>query len=424
MNLVINPSPSISGEVEAPPSKLHTQFSAALGILTGGKSTIESPLRVRDTNVMLKAAESLGATVKRTPERWSIWGLGGEIKSGKNMIDAKNSGTSIGLLTSICTLSSTSIILNGDTQLRTRPMPSFLKTLRSLGTEVYSTKPNDSPPFMVFGGGLAGGKARLGAFEARYLPAALIAAPYANKKVELRLKTRPLDPVSELMKIGRVKITEKRDTISVPKQPYRVFSYRVPQEVFGASPFMAAACLTNSKIKVTHAGELTNRDNEFLKCLKSFGIEAHASRKTVNLEGKHRLKAARLNLSSAPEFLPILAVIASVSRGKTLLCGTEGARTMKSDRVSAIANELRRMKARVLERNDGLIIHGPVKLKGCEVDDHNDYAVAAALVVAALIADGKTTIRNAADSLGSSYSRFISTFQNLGAEIGYGHTAT
>ena len=140
----------------------------------------------------------------------------------------------------------------------------------------------------------------------------------------------------------------------------------------------------------------------------------------MNLEGRRRLKATKLNLASAPEFLPMLAVIACAARGKTLLYGAESARTMKSDRVTAIANELRRMKARVLERNDGLLVHGPVKLKGCEVDDHNDYAIAAALAVAALTAEGKTTIKNAADSLGSTYVRFISTFQNLGAQITYG----
>jgi len=422
MNLLINPSTPISGEVEAPPSKFHTQFSAALAILTDGKSTIESPLKVRDTNVMLKAAESLGATVKRTQEKWSIWGVNGEIKSDKNTIDAKNSGTSIALLTAISTVSTTPIVLNGDPQLRSRPMPSFLRALRSLGAEVYSTKPNDSPPFMVFGGGLSGGRARLGVLEARYLPAILIAAPYAKRKVELKLKTRPLDPASELMKIGRVKVMEKKGTISVPKQPYRVFSYRVPKEIAGAAPFIAAACLTNSRIKVHCSGELSNRDKEFLSYLKSFGIQPHVSKKIVCLEGKQKLKAARLNLSAAPEFLPLLAVMACMAKGKTLLYGADGARTMKSDRISAIANELRRMKARVLERNDGLLIQGPAKLRGCEVDDHNDYAVAAALVVAALISNGRTTIKNGAESLGTTYSRFITTFQALGADISYGHT--
>jgi len=424
MNLIINPSACISGEIEAPPSKLYTQFSAALAILADGKSVIDSPLRVRDTNVILKAAESLGATVKRTQERWSIWGLGGEIKPNKNMIDAKNSGTSISLLTSIATLSSSPIVLNGDPQLRSRPMPNFLKALRSLGADVYSTKQNDSPPFMVFGGGLTGGKIKLDALETRYLPAILIAAPYAKKKVELRLKFRPLDPGSELMKIGRVKVMEKKNTVYIPKQPYRIFNYKVQQEIAGAAPFVTAACLTSSKIKVNYSGEMTNRDKEFLRYLKSFGIVPHFYRKSVNFEGRYRLKAARLDVSSAPEFLPILAVVACAAKGKTLLYGAESSRTMKSDRVSAIANELRRMKARVLERNDGLLLQGPVKLKGCEVDDHNDYAITAALVVAALVAEGKTTIKNAAESLGSTYSRFISTFQTMGAEISYGHATT
>ncbi len=98
-----------------------------------------------------------------------------------------------------------------------------------------------------------------------------------------------------------------------------------------------------------------------------------------------------------------------------------GARAMKSDRISAISQELRRMRAKVLEHSDGLLVQGPSKLKGCEVDSHNDYAVAAALVVAGLMADGKTTVKNGAEALRTSYSRFVSTFQALGASISYAH---
>jgi 3-phosphoshikimate 1-carboxyvinyltransferase len=419
MNLIVNPATSINGEVEAPPSKLHTQFSTAIAILANGKCTIESPLRVRDTTVMLKAAESLGAVVKRSQEKWSIWGLNGEIKSDKNNLDAKNSGTAICLLTALTTLSPTPIVLNGDSQLRSRPMPSFLKALRSLGADVYSTKPDDSPPFMVFGGGFTGGKVKLGSIESRYLPALLVAAPYAKKKVELKLRDPPTDLVSELMKIGHVKITEKKNTLQIPNQAYRAFSYRIPQEISGAAPFIVAASLTHSSIKINYTGQLTYRDREFLKYLKSFGIEMQISRKYISLEGKQRLKAARLNLTSAPEFLPLLAVTACLARGKTLLYGAESARTMKSDRIAAIANELRRMRARVLERNDGLLIQGPTALRGCEVDGHSDYAITAALVVAALVSTGATTIKNGVESLLSAYSRFMSTFQALGADIRY-----
>lgn len=424
MDLVINPATSLAGEVEAPPSKFHTQFSTALAILTGGKCTIESPLRVRDTQVMLKAAESLGAVIKRSQEKWIIWGVDGKIKSDKNTVDAKNSGTSICLLTGISTISPTTMVLHGDSQLRSRPMPSFLKALRCLGADVYSTKPNESPPFISFGGGLKGGKVRLDFLEPRYLPLVLITAPYAKKKVELKVKSQPLDRISELMKIGHVKAIEKKNTIIIPNQNYRVFTYRVPREISGAAPFLIAAGLTGSSVKINHLGQMSNRDKEFLKYLKSFGIEPEFSRKYISLEGKHKLRAAKLNLGFAPELLPLVAVIACMAKGKTLIYDAASARTMKSDRISAIANELRRMKAKVLERKDGLIIQGPVTLRGCEVDGHNDYAVTAALVVAALVSNGPTTIKNGADSLISSYSRFISTFQGMGADISYRHPTT
>ena len=92
---------------------------------------------------------------------------------------------------------------------------------------------------------------------------------------------------------------------------------------------------------------------------------------------------------------------------------------MKSDRISAIARELRRMGGKVLERRDGLLIQGPAKLRGCEVDGHEDYAVITALIVAGLLADGKMVIKNGTKALRTSCSRFISTFQGLGADIGY-----
>ena len=92
---------------------------------------------------------------------------------------------------------------------------------------------------------------------------------------------------------------------------------------------------------------------------------------------------------------------------------------MKSDRVSATSRELRRMGAKVLERHDGLLIQGATKLKGCEVDGHEDYAIVAALVVAGLLAEGEIKIKNGAAALRTSCSRFISTFQKLGADIKY-----
>ena len=84
-----------------------------------------------------------------------------------------------------------------------------------------------------------------------------------------------------------------------------------------------------------------------------------------------------------------------------------------------MAKALRRMGAKVRETRDGLIIDGPSDLRGCEVDGCNDYGVVAALLVAGLLAKGQTVVKNGAEALRTSYSRFVSTFQKLGAEVGY-----
>jgi 3-phosphoshikimate 1-carboxyvinyltransferase len=221
------------------------------------------------------------------------------------------------------------------------------------------------------------------------------------------------------MKTARAKITERKGIISILNHPYRAFNYRVQREVVGAAPFIVAAGLLNSRLKLRGVKEISFRDAAFLQALKSFGLKLYSSGKSIEVEGRHRLRGTQLDLSWGPELLPLMAVLACGVRGKTIIRNAEEARVMKSDRISTIAQELRRMQARVLEQSDGLIIQGPAKLKGCEVNGHDDYAVASALAVAGLFAEGKTVIKNGAEALGTSYSRFISTFQSLGAEMSY-----
>jgi len=422
VDLIVRPAAELSGELEPQPSKLHTQFASAVALLAGGKSVIENPLRVKDTQVMLQAAEAMGATVKRTQERWSIWGVSGKPKLAQNVIDARNSGTALSLLTSIAALAPAITVLNGDTQLRSRPMPGLLRSLRRLGADVHSTKPDDSPPFIVFGGKVTGGKVQLGKVSAHYLPALLLPCPYAEKQVKLSIKQAQktqLKPILELTKKVGAEVSPWGERLLMPNRPYRAFSFRVPQELAAAAPFIVAAALTNSKLKLRGVKGVAGRDVAFLDLLKVAGLKLHSSKKGFIAEGKQNPRAAKLDLSHVPELLPMIAVLACKAKGKTLIRNAGEARTMKSDRISAVARELRRMGAKMLEHHDGLLIQGAAKLKGCEVDGHDDYAVVAALVVAGLLAEGETKIKNGVTALRTSYSRFISTFQGLGADIGH-----
>ena len=156
-----------------------------------------------------------------------------------------------------------------------------------------------------------------------------------------------------------------------------------------------------------------------MNILKETGVKVQAAKKGVVVHGPQRPRGAKIDLSVTPELLPIVSVLAAKAKKKTVILNADDARSGKSDRISAIARALRRMGVKLVERKDGLLIDGPAKLKGCEVDGCDDYAIVAALVVAGMLADGKTVIRNRVEALQTSYPRFVSTFQELGASIEY-----
>jgi len=303
-------------------------------------------------------------------------------------------------------------------------MPLLLAAFRRLGIKVYSTKPDNSPPFVVFGGELKGGRISLGkSYDARCLTTILLPCPYAKKRVNLTfsqsLKSYQLKLAAGLMGKAGAKVKATNRVIEIPNQPYRAFNAEVPPDLVASAPLIVAAALTNSQLKLQYPASAVGRDAIFLQILKNIGIKTQASRKGLIISGPQRPRAASLDLSDAPELLPIIAVLACKAKGKTIIKGASEARSMKSDRISAMAHELRHMRAKVVERRDGLLITGPAEFKGGEVNGHDDHAVVASLVVASLLASGEVRIKNRAEALQTSYSRFVSVFQGLGADIGY-----
>lgn len=422
MDLVVNPSGKLSGRIEPPPSKFYTQFATALALLAEGKSVIKDPLRVDDTRALLRAVEHLGAAVKRTPGRWTIWGVGRALQPAGNFIDLKNSATALGLMTSTATLVQRIMVVTGDPQLRSRHMPTLLRGLRRLGADVHSAKSDDSPPFVVFVGGLKGGKISLReGTNPDHLPALLLAAPYAKKGVEFKLIpnlwSARLEGAIELMKVARAKLAVTKSKLRVKADPYKSFSAQIPPDFAGTMPFITAAVLTGSKLRVSRTKG--TKGEASVEPLKRLGANIRLTRGSLRVAPTDRLKGTKVDLGGAPELLPFVAALACRAKGKTTISNAARARNMKSDRIKAMAGGLRRMGVKVAERRDGMVIKGPAELEARAVDGHDDCAVVAAITALGLVAKGKTTIRNRAEALRTSYPRFVSTFQDLGADVGY-----
>jgi 3-phosphoshikimate 1-carboxyvinyltransferase len=420
VDIGIQKSEKISGELDVPPSKLYTQFATALALLAEGKSTLKQPLRTKDTLAILRAVENMGATVKRTQDQLSIWGVGQSLRPTGNVIDVKNSATGMAMMTAIAALSPRVSVITGDAQLRARPMPQLLKVLNNMGLNAYSTKPDDSPPLVVLGGDVRGGRISVKGVNPSLIPALLIPCPYAKKKIEFLScdDSLQLNLALDVMKAANVKVSCGKK-LSIPNQPYRPFNLKVPSDLAAVAPFVVAAVLTDSKLKFNGTDLASDRGAVLLDILKKMDVKVEMSNKFVLVRGPQQPRGTKLDLSLTPELLPIVAVLAAMARGRTTISGASEARAMKSDRISAIAHGLRKMGVKLSERKDGLIVEGQAKIKGGEVDGCNDHAVVAALVTAGMLAEVKTVVKNKAEALQTSYSRFISTFQELGARVGY-----
>jgi 3-phosphoshikimate 1-carboxyvinyltransferase len=268
---------------------------------------------------------------------------------------------------------------------------------------------------------MTGGEVRLRRGEARYLPALLPPAPRARRGVVLGLPGDFevfLDPVEEVMEAAGLEIRRKRGELSIPPQEYRSFGYEVRREIAGTAPFVLAPLLAGTDLKLRE-GKGSIRDELFLKVLERFGVRRSRRGRGLRL-WVQRLRGTRVDLSWGPELLPFIATLACMAEGRSLIHGAGEARNMKSDRISATARGLRKLGARVLEQSGGLVVQGPAELRGGEVDGHGDYAVTAALAVAALFARGRVVIKNGPEALKAAYPRFLMRFREIGAEVGYG----
>ncbi len=423
MDLIVEKSGEITGNITPGPSKFYTQYASAVSLLTDGKNVINSPLLVDDTRELVKALETMGATSKRSKKKWSVWGTGLKPEPSGQVVDAKKSIMSLSLLTALSALASRIMVVTGKKQVRSRPVPSLLKALNKLGVDAHSTKSDDTPPLVIFESDISGGKKELEKdTDPRFIPAFLLLSPYPEEKVELKLqpefKNPRTDMAVKILKESGIDVSMEEDSLIVSPGEYETLEVKPPLDIFSVVPFVSAAILTKSEIKITKVNESVKVE-EFLSFLEDLGIKKEIDSDSMEILPSQNLTGKEYSLKKYPELLPFAAVLACRAQGKTRIVGAERARNMKTDRISAMVEGLGRMGAEIEEKDDGLVVEGPVKLEGAKVNGHKDDAVVAALGVAGLVSGGKTIVKNRAETLRESYPKFVSTFRDLGGEIGY-----
>lgn len=420
----VQPS-KLSGEVTAPPSKSYTHRAFMVALLAKGESKILAPLLGLDTRATIDAARALGAEVVQRGDVWHVKGTGGKLKSPTDVIDAKNSGTTIRMMSAIAALSPKPVKLTGDESIQKRPMGPLVEALVELGAKAHCDGPQGRPPVIV-GGGIDGGDVEItGSVSSQFISALLLAAPYAREDTKIaiteKMRSRPyVDITLELLDAAGAKVKRNKDLseFSIPGgQVFKPLDITIPGDFSSAAFVLGAAALTGSTVAMNNLDvKGAQGDKRVVDFFRDFGVNVVVKEKSVQVSGSGEMSGIDTNCGDTPDLVPVLAVLGSVADGRTRLSDIPHLRMKETDRLRALAVGLREFGADVKELPDELQLRGVKGLKGAKVESFGDHRMAMAFAVAGLVAKGQTIVSEA-ESIPVSYPTFVEDMRKLGAKI-------
>jgi len=424
-DLIVKRTEALSGVINAPPSKADTHRAFIAASLSNGSSMIENALLCDDTLATINACRMLGAEIKQVEDAFKVEGVS-KPNTPENVIDCGESGSTIRFLTPVCALADGISILTGGDSLRRRPMKPLLEALRQLGVNCYSARFDGFPPVIVFGGGIKGGKAEIrGDISSQFISGLLLATPLAANETDIHvtthLESKPYVAMTlNILRKHNVRVDCQPDyrRFSVPpNQRYAPFNHVIEGDYSSAAFLLAAASVTNSRVRVVGLKKDTLQgDRVIVDILREMGAQVEMGEDYVEVKGLDRsLRGLNLDLSDNPDLVPVCAAVAAFAGGRTVISGVKRLRFKESDRILSLTSELSKMGVKVTAFEDHLTIEGG-SLRGAELNSHDDHRIAMACAVAALGAEGETTIHGV-ECISKSYPKFVEDLRLLRGDV-------
>jgi len=403
MSITIEKIRDVDLTFTAPPSKSYTHRALIAAALGEGRSVIMNPLDAEDTRLTAGALRALGVRVTKRKDRYFVTGCDGGIPTdGETTLELENSGTSLRLLASLALLCRHPVVLTGSARMLERPIGPLAKALPLIGGTVDYLNNPGYPPLRV-GGRLTGGNVVIdGSISSQFISSVLIAAPYAKKEVEVHVpglvaSASYLDITVHVMQAFGAKV--KRDGCSVfrvsNRHHYRAREYAVEGDYSSASYFFAMAAICGGRVTVNNLNPLSVQgDRRFLDALAKMGCMVTYGKDSVTVERDGKLEGITFDMSSSPDTVQTLAVVAAVATGKTTIKGIGHLKYKESDRINGTAERLRALGAEVVVGESSMTIR-PGPFRGGTIDPANDHRTAMSFAVLGL-GTGGITITNPA----------------------------
>ena len=395
-SLTLKPIAKIEGEVNLPGSKSLSNRALLIAALAEGTTKITNLLDSDDTRHMLNALQKLGVDYTLSEDRTEcvVTGNGGPFETDRPLeLFLGNAGTAMRPLTAALTLGRGEYLLTGEPRMKERPIGHLVDALRQAGAQIAYLENDGYPPLKIHANGLKGGAVEIdGSISSQFLTALLMAAPMAQEDMTItivgELVSKPyIDITLDIMQRFGVEVVNEGYQRFIVKagQRYKALDhFMVEGDASSASYFLAAAAIKGGRVKVTGIGKNSVQgDVKFADVLEKMGANVEWAEDYIAVS-RGELHAIDMDFNHIPDAAMTIATTALFADGTTTLRNIYNWRVKETDRLYAMATELRKVGATVEEGEDYLTITPPKQLKHAAIDTYDDHRMAMCFSLLAL----------------------------------------
>jgi 3-phosphoshikimate 1-carboxyvinyltransferase len=408
MEFRIKRAPRIEAEMTVPGDKSISHRAVIISALSNGVCVLRGFLASDDCLRTVQALRAVGIKIEHPePDMLIVHGKRRLLTAPSGEIDCGNSATTMRLLAGLLAGQNFDSVLVGGASLSARPMDRVLVPLRKMGANVVAQGPNESAPVKIHGVKLKGARHELPVSSAQVKSALLLAGLFAKGKTTVREPAISRNHTELMLNYFLVRTArDEKGAVSIfGDQVPESRDFTIPGDISSAAFWLvAAAAQPGGHLLVRNVG-LNDTRTGLLGVLVRMGAQVREAieeidqmepRGTVEITGAP-LKGTVMQGKEIPQLideLPILAVAGALADGTTIIRQAQELRVKETDRIAAIAHNLRAMGAQVVELADGLEIHGRAELRGARVASFGDHRIAMAFAIAGMFADGETIVQD------------------------------
>jgi len=425
MKATLESKKELKGEITVPGDKSISHRALILSAIAEGKSAISGFLMAEDCLATANAFQALGLDFTPDLNYFELQGVGLRgLKEPPDVLNAQNSGTTIRLLTGLLSAQDFYTVITGDESLRKRPMKRVIEPLSKMGALIFGRNKGELAPLSIIGQKLKPFEHRLEIASAQLKSAILLAGLFCEGVTSVTEPFPSRDHTERMLSSFGADIEKEGLTVRIKGGArLQAQKIKIPGDFSAAAFWIVAALITpNSSLYLKGVGLNPTRTG-LISVLTRMGarIKVFKEQEVCGepqgdlLVESSFLRGTTVGQEEVPlliDEIPVLTVAMSLATGESKITGAQELRYKESDRLKAIATELKRMGAMIEELPDGLIIYGREKLQGAEVLSYNDHRIAMSLAVAALAAQDKTVIEGI-ECISISYPHFLKELESF-----------